>query len=141
MVPRLALKPHLLYDRCFSAMVSTSLFSNTLANILQGMERRNYPVIIGAVRHFPLFFYRVMMTASRKSCGSFPCSQQQTKNSWSLILSAGPPFSQISAEMPSIPAAFSLLNCFMAFSVVCSVEVLSNSVFTGCCGMRSNADR
>ena len=29
----------------------------------------------------PLFLSRVMMSASRRSCGSFPCSQQQTKNS------------------------------------------------------------
>ena len=77
------------------------------------------------------------MTAPLKSCGSFPCSQQQTKNSWNLILSAGFPFFPISGGMPSIPAAF---HCSMAFSVSCSVGVLSNSVCTICCGMLLFAD-
>ena len=102
--PRLTLKPHWLSERCSSAIVSTNLSSL-------------------------LFLYRVMMTASRRSCGSFPCSQQQKQNSWSLILSAAPPFFQISDGMPLIPAAFPLFSCSMA----CSIGVLSNSVFTGCC--------
>ena len=62
----------------------------------------------------------------------FSCSQQQTKNLWSLILSAGLPFSQISGGMPSIPAPSPLFNYSMAFNVSCSVGDLSNSVFTGC---------
>ena len=43
-----------------------------------------------------MFLYRVIITASRRSCKSFPSAQEQTKNSWSLILSDGPPFSHIS---------------------------------------------
>ena len=46
-------------------------------------------------------------------------------------------FSQTSGEMPSISAAFALFDSYITFGVSCNVGVLSNSVFAGCCEIRS----
>ena len=48
----------------------------------------------------PLFLYRVRMTASWKSRGSFRCSHatDNSRSSWSLVLNAIPPCFQISVE-------------------------------------------
>ena len=62
-VPRLALKPHWLSGRCSSAIVGTSLFSNTLAKILLAMERTVIPRLFEQSDFSPLFLYRVIMTA------------------------------------------------------------------------------
>ena len=69
------------------------------------------------------------MTASRRSCGSLPCSQQQRKILWSLQCNAGPPCFQASGGIPSTPAA---LPHFMALVVSSKEGGLSSSAFTGC---------
>ena len=72
------------------------------------------------------------MTASRRSCGSLPCSQQQRKSSWSLQCNAGPPCFQASGGIPSTPAALPHFICFMALVVSLKEGGLSSSAFTGC---------
>ena len=105
LVPRLVLNPHWPSGTYSSAIVDTSLFNNTLATILPAIARRDIPLKLEQSDCSPLFLSRVMMAASRRSCGSFLCSQQQTKNLWNLLVGAGPPFFQTSGGMPSIHAA------------------------------------
>ena len=76
-----------------------------------------------------------MITASRRSCGNFPCSQQQRKSSWSLLWRAWPPCFQISAGMPSPPAALPLFSCLMALVISSRVGSSSSSGLTVCWGM------
>ena len=72
------------------------------------------------------------MTASRISCGSLTCSQQQRKSSSSLQCNAGPPCIQASGGIPSTPAALPHFICFMALVVSSKEGGLSISAFTGC---------
>ena len=80
------------------------------------------------------------MTASRRSLGSFPCSQQQTRSSWSLLCNAGPPLFQNSSGIPSTPAAFPLFICSMALISSCIEGSLSSSTLTGSWGMRRSVE-
>ena len=73
------------------------------------------------------------MTASRRSLGSLPCSQQQTRSSWSLLCNAGPPSFQSSGGIPSTPAALPLLN--FSTALVISSQRKSNSALNGYLGM------
>ena len=98
-VPRLGLKPHWLSGRCSSAIVGTSLLAIILLRFCRRWREGLYRDSLGS-QTFPFFLYWVIMTASRRSCRSFPCSQQQTKNSWSLILIVRPPFFPIFGGMP-----------------------------------------
>ena len=75
-----------------------------------------------------------MITASRRSCGNFPCSQQQRKSSC-LLWRVWPPCFQISAGMSSPPAALPLLSCLMALVVSSRVGSSSSSGLTVCWGM------
>ena len=65
----------------------------------------------------PLFLYKVMMIALLRSLRSLPCSQQQTRSSWSLLHNAGPPSFQSSGEILSTPAALLLHKCSMALVI------------------------
>ena len=80
-----------------------------------------------------------MMTASFKSSGSLPCSQQQVRSSCSLVCNDGPPCFQISAGIPSTPAALPVFIWWIASQVSTSVGALSRSMSTGCCGILMNA--
>ena len=90
MVPRLALNPHRVSGRWSSAIVGTNLFRSTRARIFPAMESSD-----------PLFSYKVTMTALQRSLGSLPCSQQQTRSSWSLTVKC---WSSIFPELWSNPA-------------------------------------
>ena len=80
------------------------------------------------------------MTASRKSLGSLLCSQQQTRSSWSLLCSTGPPYLQISGGIPPTPAALRLFNCSMAL-VSSSIDGgSSSSTLAGSRGIRRIAE-
>ena len=80
------------------------------------------------------------MTALRRSLGSFSCSQQQTRSSWSLLCNAGLPFFQKSREIPSTPAALPLFICSMVLISSCIEGSSSSSTLTDILGMRRNAE-
>ena len=80
------------------------------------------------------------MTASRRSLGSLPYSQQQTRSSWSLLCNAGPPFFQKSGRIPSTPAALPLFICSMVLISSCIQGSSSSSTLTGIWGMRRSAE-
>ena len=71
------------------------------------------------------------MIASQRSLESLPCSQQQTRSSWSLLCNAGPPFRGYGGIL-SVPTALPLLKCSMA-SVISFIEgSSSNFALNGC---------
>lgn len=76
-----------------------------------------------------------MITALRRSLGSLPCSQKQTRSSWSLLCNAGPPSFQISGGIPLTSIALLLLNCSMALVISSAEGSPSTSALTGCWGM------
>ena len=80
------------------------------------------------------------MTASRRSLGSLPCSQQQTKSSWSLLCNAGLPLFQNSGIIPSTPAALPLFICSMVLISSCIEGSSSSSILTGIWGMRRSTE-
>ena len=76
------------------------------------------------------------MTASLRSLGSLPCSQQQTRSLWSLLCNAGPLSFQSSGRILLTPAALPLLNCSMVLVISFPEDSSSNSALKGCWGMQ-----
>ena len=110
-VPLLALKPRWAFGTWSLAMVDTNIFRSTRAMIFPAMESRVIP--LEQFDFSSLFLYNVTMIASQRSLRSLPCTQQQTRSSWSLICNAGPPSFQSSAWIPSTPTVLPFLKCSM----------------------------
>ena len=89
-VPLLDLNPHWLSGVFSCAIVGMSLFSKTRTKILHALESSDASVV-WTVWFSPLFLYRQTMTASLRSCGSVPFSQQLVNRCWSLSSTASPP--------------------------------------------------
>ena len=121
-------------------MTGTNLFRNTPARIFPVIKSRVIPRWLEKSEFYPLFLYSVMMTASQRSLGSLPCSQQQKRSPWSLLYNAGPPSFQSSSWIPSTPATLPLLN-FSMDSVISFAEGSSfNSVLNGCWRMQRTGE-
>ena len=75
--------------------------------------------------------HRLIMSASRRSCGSSLGSQQQTKSSWNFVCNTGNPCFHSSGGILSTPTTLPLFSYCVALIVSAMVGNSSSSAFNG----------
>ena len=126
--PSVGPEPTFTLWRVFPCYRRMSLFSETRAKTLPAMESRVMPRWFEQSGFSPLFLYRETMTASLRSCGRVPFSQQCTDpGAYRALLL---PRSDRPAGMPSMPGDLPTFSGIVAFLISSRMGGSSSSSFT-----------